>query len=75
MSIIPREDGKESFIAVDRSMETVNNTSQITTRQISQIKNGTENALLRGPKVGCPVNEIFSFLSLQCLKAVSMYGT
>lgn len=57
MSVLPKENENEPVLIVDKSMETISNTSLITPKQIALIKNGVENALLRGPKVGCPVRE------------------
>ena len=58
MSILPVEDEKQPFLSVDRSLDAIDNTSQISPRQIGLIKNGAENALLHGPKVGCPVGRV-----------------
>lgn len=58
MSIFPRTDPAEEFITIDKSPENVTNTSQISSRRLMLLKNGAENALSRGPKVGCPVREL-----------------
>ena len=59
MSVLPKEREEEPFITVDKTMEAISNTSSITSKQISLIKSGAENAILHGPKIGCPVSEIF----------------
>jgi len=57
ITVLPREDEKEPFLALDRSVETIENTSHINSKQFGLIRSGVENALLHGPKVGCPVND------------------
>lgn len=55
LSVFPMKNKEQNFLILDKSVENIVNTSQITSKQLTLIKNGLELAVQRGPKVGCPV--------------------
>ncbi|XKL64557.1 hypothetical protein PGB90_004643 [Kerria lacca] len=55
LSVFPMKNKEQNFLILDKSVENIVNTSQITSKQLTLIKNGLELAVQRGPKVGCPI--------------------
>lgn len=56
LSILPKESEEDEFLVLDNSLDCVMNLRAITPKRLSVLRNGLEDGLQRGPKVGCQVS-------------------
>jgi len=56
LTVLPKENENDEFLVLDTAIDNSVNLNAISPKRLSVVRNGLEDGLQRGPKVGCPVS-------------------